>query len=406
MNGKCPGQGRSIYLDHAATTPPLPEVVEAMIPYLGEKFGNPSSLHDVGQTAKKAVEEARSLVAGLIKAAPEELFFTSGGTESNNFALKSMAFAHQGKGRHLITSAIEHYSITHSAKALEKLGFEVTYLPVDRFGFVDPEEVKEALKKRGTILVSIMHANNEVGTIEPIAEIARVIKEHNENRNSKTEPQIYFHTDAISTAGTIPVDVKELGVDLLSLAAHQFYGPKGVGALFIKKGTRIMPFLHGGIQEEGKRAGTENVAGIVGLGKAAEIVSREMNSWNERITRLRDRLINGLQGNIDHLYLNGHPAKRLPGNVSMCVEFVEGESMLLFLSMEGIAAASGSSCTSHALKASQVLLALGVDPALAQGSLLFSLGKGNSEEDIDYVLDKLPPIVSRLRQMSPLYKKS
>ena len=397
---------RSIYLDHAATTPPLPEVVEVMIPYLRENFGNPSSLHDIGLAAKKAVEEARARVAGLIKANPEELFFTSGGTESNNFALKSMAFGHQDKGKHIIISAIEHHSIIHSAKALEKSGFKITYLPVDRFGSVDPQTVKEALREKGTILISIMHANNEVGTIEPIAGIARVIKEYNESQTSENEPRVYFHTDAISTAGTIPVDVKELGIDLLSLAAHQFYGPKGVGALFVKKGTRIMPFLHGGIQEEGRRAGTENVAGIVGMGKAAEIVSGEMASWNDRITRLRDRLISGLKEKIDHLHLNGHPTRRLPGNVNVCLEFIEGESILLFLNMEGIAAASGSSCTSHALKASHVLLALGVDPALAQGSILFSLGKDNSEEDVDCVLEKLPPIVNRLRQMSPLYKKT
>jgi len=316
-----------------------------------------------------------------------------------------MAFAHQDKGKHIVTSVIEHHSIIHSAKALEKLGFEVTYLPVDKFGFVDPQAVKGALREGETILVSIMHANNEVGTIEPIAEIGRVIKEYNENLASKAGRRIYFHTDAVSTAGTIPVDVKELGVDLLSLAACQFYGPKGAGALFVKKGVRIIPFLHGGIQEGGRRAGTENVAGIVGLGKAAEIVSKEMGSWNERITGLRDHLINGLKEKIDHLYLNGHPTKRLPGNVNVCVEFIEGESMLLFLGMEGIAVASGSSCTSHALKASHVLVALGVDPALAQGSLLFSLGKDNSEEDIDCVLEEMPPIVNRLRQMSPLYKK-
>lgn len=276
-------------------------------------------------------------MAGLIKANPEEIFFTSGGTESNNFALKSIAFGHKDKGRHIITSAIEHHSALHSAKALEKSGFEVTYLPVDKLGLVDLGAVKESLKKKETILVSIIHANNEVGTIEPIAEIARVIKEHNENQTLKTAPRVYFHTDAISAAGTIPVDVGELRVDLLSLAAHQFYGSKGVGALFIKKGTRIMPFLHGGIQEEGKRAGTENVAGIVGAGKAAEIVSGEMTSWNERIIRLRDRLIDGLKEKIDHLYLNGHPTQRLPGNVNVCIEFVEGESMLLFLNMEGIA---------------------------------------------------------------------
>ncbi len=392
----CPERSRRVYLDHAAATPVLPEVVEEMIPYLSRNFGNPSSLHDFGQAPRNAVGEARARVSRLINAEPEEIFFTSCGTEANNFALKSVAarLREQDKGKHIITSSIEHHSVVNSAKALEKSGFEVTYLPVDKSGFVDPRAVKEAIKK-GTILISVMHANNEVGTVEPIREIAGVAK----------GAGIYFHSDAVSTAGTIPVDVKELGVDLMSLAADQFYGPKGAGALFVKKGTRIIPFLHGGIQEDGKRAGTENVPGIVGMGKAAEIVLQNMFSWNERITSLRDRLIAGLKEKVDHIYLNGHPTVRLPGNVSVCVEFVEGESMLLSLNMEGIAAASGSSCTSHALKASHVLLALGVDPALAQGSLLFSLGKGNTEEDINHVLEKFPSIVDRLRQMSPLYRK-
>jgi cysteine desulfurase len=393
---------RKIYLDHAATTPILPEVIEEMLPYLTQNFGNPSSLHDLGQISKKATEAARFKVAQLINAQAGEIFFTSCGTEANNFALKAVAFSNKYKDRHIITSSIEHHSVINSAKALEKLGFEVTYLPVDRFGLVNPQAVKEAIKEE-TILISIMHANNEVGTIEPIAEIGKIIKECNEGAKSGDKNRIYFHTDAVSTAGTIPVDVDELGVDLLSMAAHQFYGPKGIGALYIRKGTRIIPFLHGGIQEDGKRAGTENVPGIVGFGKAAEIAQGNISSWNSQIRTLRDRLIEGLKKNIDHVYLNGHPTRRLPGNVNISVEFVEGESMLLFLNMEGIAASSGSSCTSHALKASHVLLAMGVNPALAQGSLLFSIGKDNTGEEIDYLLEKLPPIVDRLRQMSPLY---
>lgn len=395
-------RSRRVYLDHAATTPLLPEVVEEMLPYLSKDFGNPSSLHDFGRDPKNGIEEARVRVARLINAEPDEIVFTSGGTEANNFALKAMAFSHQDKGRHIITSKIEHHSVLNSAKALEKLGFEVSYLSVDKFGLFDPGGVKEAIRKE-TILISLMHANNEVGTIEPIKEIVKIIQEENNRRQAISNKQIHFHSDAVSTVGTIPVDAKELGVDLMSLAAHQFYGPKGIGALYIRKGVRIMPFLHGGIQEGGKRSGTENVPGIVGLGKAAEIVREKMSSWNERIIFLRDRLIKGLKERIDHLSLNGHPTKRLLGNVSICVEFVEGESMLLSLNMEGIAASSGSACTSHALKASHVLLALGVDPALAQGSLLFSLGKDNTEKDIDYLLEKLPPIVARLRKMSPLY---
>ncbi len=395
---------RKVYLDHAATTPIVSEVVAEMLPYLTQNFGNPSSLHDFGQAARSAIEEARSKVAQLVNAQTGEIFFTSCGTEANNFALKAVAFSTKGKGRHIITSSIEHHSVINSSKALEKLGFEVTYLPVDRFGLIDPQAVKEAIKEE-TILISIMHANNEVGTIEPIAQIGKTTEECNEIRKTKGKSRIYFHTDAVSTAGTIPVDVKQLGVDLLSMAPHQFYGPKGIGALYIRKGTRVIPFLHGGIQEDGKRAGTENVPGIVGFGKAAEIARNNMSFWNTQIRTLRDRLIEGLKKKIDHIYLNGQPTERLPGNVNVCVEFVEGESMLLSLNMEGIAASSGSSCTSHALKASHVLLALGVDPALAQGSLLFSIGKDNTEQDIDYLLEKLPPIVDRLRQMSPLYKR-
>jgi len=383
---------RKIYLDHAAGTPLDPRVLEAMLPYLKEDFGNPSSLHDFGQTAKKAVDEARARVAGLIGASPEEIIFTANGSEANNLAIKGIVAA--GKGKHIIVSAIEHHSLMNAAKFLEKSGFALTYLSADKSGLVNPESVREAIRP-DTILVSIMHANNEIGTIEPISEIAKVTQEKG----------ILLHTDAVSTAGTIPVNVKELGVDLLSIAGNMFYGPKGVGALYVRKGVRIIPLIHGGIQERGIRAGTENIPAIVGFGRAAEIAQASMEEENKRVVRLRDKLIDGLLSRMNNVYLNGHRSLRLPGNVNISVEFIEGESMLLFLNMQGIYVSSGSSCTSHALKASHVLVAIGVEPVLAQGSLLFSLGRENSQEDMDYVLENLPPIVERLRQMSPLYNK-
>jgi len=385
---------RRAYLDNAATTPVLPEVLEAMLPYLKDAYGNPQSLHDWGDEAREAIEEARGQVAALINAHPEEIIFTSSGTESNNFAIKGSAMAHQSKGKHIVISAIEHFSVLHSARTLEKRGFELTLVPVDRYGLVDPEEVAKNIRE-DTILLSIMHANGEVGTIEPIREIARLAK----------EAVAIFHTDAVATAGTIPVDVKELGVDVLSLAGSQFYGPKGVGALWLKKGTRIIPFIDGGVQEGGRRAGTENVPAIVGMGKAAELAQRDISSRMENLSSLRDRLIQGLTSTIDHTILTGHPTKRLPGNASFCIDFIEGEAMLMLLSSKGVAASSGSACTSRALKASHVLTAMGVLPEVAQGSLLFSLGLDNTEEDVDYLLEVLPPIVDRLRQMSPLYAK-
>ena len=385
---------RKVYLDNAATTPMLPEVLQAMLPYLKDAYGNPQSLHRWGDEAREAVEDARGKVAALIGAQPEEVIFTSSGTESNNFAIKGLAAAQQSKGRHIVISAIEHFSVLHSARTLEKQGFELTLVPVDRYGLLDPEDVARSIRK-DTVLVSIMHANGEVGTIQPLREIARLAK----------EAGAIFHTDAVATAGTIPVDVTELGVDALSLAGNQFYGPKGVGALWLKKGVRIIPFLDGGVQEGGRRAGTENVPAIVGLGKASELVSKEMGSRIERISALRDRLIEGLPSRIDRVILTGHPTQRLPGNASFCIEFIEGESMLMLLNHQGVAAASGSACTSKALKASHVLLAMGLAHEIAHGSLLFSIGVGNTEEDIDYVLEVLPPIVDRLRQMSPLYAK-
>jgi cysteine desulfurase len=385
---------RKGYMDNAAATPLLPEVREAMMPYLGDIFGNPSSLHDWGDGAREAIGSAREQVAALIGANADEIVFTGSGTESNNFAIKGLALAQQNKGKHVVVSAIEHFSVLHSARTLGKLGFEVSEVRVDKHGVVDPHDVLKQIRK-DTILVSVMHANGEVGTIEPIQEIAGITRERN----------IPFHTDAVATAGTIPVDVTEMGVDALSLAGNQFYGPKGIGALWIKKGVRIMPLLDGGIQEEGRRAGTENVPAIAGLGKAAELAKTHMTDRTKRLTPLRDHLLKQLQKRIERVVVTGHPQHRLPGHASFCVEFIEGESMLMLLNSKGIAVSSGSACTSRALKASHVLIAMGLSHEIAQGSILFTLGIDNTKEDVDYVLETMPPIVDRLRQMSPLYAK-
>ncbi len=384
---------RKVYLDHAATTPAHPKVVEAMMPYFTGKFGNPSNLHDVGREAKDAVEEARGKTAALIGARPEEILFTSSGAESNNFAIKGLAQAYSQKGKHIIVSQIEHFSILHPAKTLEKSGFAVTYLETDKDGLVDPGDVEKAIT-RDTILVSVMHANNEIGTIEPIEQIAKITKEKG----------VLFHTDAVASAGWVPVDVKALGVDALSLSGHQFYGPKGAAALFLRKGVRIKPLLEGGIQEDGRRAGTENVPAIVGLGKAAELAAAELPRRMSYVSSLRDRLQKGLLEKIDHTVVNGHPTRRLPHNLNVSMWYVEGESMLLFLNMEGVSVSSGSACTSRSLKASHVLVCIGTDAAVANGTLLMTLGTGNTADDIDYVIEKLPPIVQRLREMSPLYE--
>jgi cysteine desulfurase len=385
---------RKVYLDNASSTSLLPEVKEAMMPYLGEVYGNPSSLHDWGDTARMAVDEAREKVAGLINADPEEIIFTSCGTESNNLAVKGIALTAQAKGKHVVVSAIEHFSVLHAARTLEKFGFEVTEVPVDSHGVIDPADVKKSIRK-DTVLVSIMHANGEIGTIEPIKEIAKITK----------ESKIPFHTDAVATAGTIPVDVNELGVDALSLAGNQFYGPKGVGALWVRRGVRLMPLFDGGIQEGGRRGGTENVAGIVGLGKAAEIAAKNIAARTTQLIPLRDRLLKELPAKIEHVVVTGHPQNRLPGHASFCVEFIEGESMLMLLNNKGIAVSSGSACTSRALKASHVLIAIGLSHEIAQGSILFTMGLDTTQADIDYVLETMPPIVDRLRQMSPLYDK-
>jgi len=385
---------RQVYLDHIAATPLDPQVLEAMLPFLRDKFGNPQSLHSAGQVALTALEEARSRVAQLVGADDSDVLFTSSGSEANNFALKGMAMARRDKGRHLVLSAIEHQSILHSAKSLEKSGFSSTLVPVDKHGLVDPEAVRSAIQKE-TVLVSVILASSEVGTVEPIAEIVRICR----------AAGIPLHTDAVAAVGNIPVDVKELGVDALSLAADQFYGPKGSGALFIKKGARILPFIDGGIQEGGRRAGTENVAGIVGMGKAAEIARAKLPERQAKMKTLRDRLIDRLPQRVDRAYLTGHRDRRLPHHASFCIEFIEGEAMLLNLDMKGIAVSSGSACTSRALKASHVLLAMGIDHALAQGSLVFSLVESTTAEDIDYLLEVLPPVIDRLRKMSPLYTK-
>jgi cysteine desulfurase len=386
---------RRIYLDHAATTPTRPEVVKAMLPYFTEAFGNPSSIYSYGQEAKGAVEEVRTKVAQLIGARSDEIVFTNGGTEADNFALKGVAYANEPKGNHIITTSIEHHAVLEVCKFLEKNGFDLTYLPVDTYGLVDPDDVKKAITNK-TILISVMHANNEVGTIEPVEEIGEIAK----------AAGVYFHSDAVQTTGHIPVNVDRLKVDLLSISGHKFYGPKGVGVLYIRKGTKLVPLIHGGAQEKGRRAGTENVPAIVGLGKAAELAGQEMNKEMEQQARLRDKLIKGLVQKIDHIRLNGHPRKRLPNNVNVSVDFVEGESVLLNLDLEGICASTGSACSSSSLEPSHVLLSLGIPPEQAHCSLRFTLGRENIESDVERVLEVLPGIVAKLRAMSPLLKST
>jgi cysteine desulfurase len=370
------------------------EVLEAMSPYFNIRFGNPSSIHWFGQEARGAIEEARQKVAALVGGRGEEIVFTGSGTEADNFAIKGTAYANERNGNHIITSSIEHHAVIESCKFLERRGTSVTYLPVDKYGLVDPEDVRAAITEK-TVLISIMHANNEVGTIQPIAEIGKIARERG----------IPFHTDAVQTAGHIPLNVDQLGVDLLSLSAHKLYGPKGMGALYIRKGTRLVSFMHGGEQERRRRASTENVPGIVGFGRAAELAQNELDKERRRLTSLRTQLIDGLLERIDRLTLNGHPTKRLPNNVNVSIEFVEGEAILLNLDLEGIAASTGSACTSSSLEPSHVLLALGLPRELAHGSLRFTMGLYTTEEDIGRVLQVLPPIVARLRAMSPLLRR-
>ena len=384
---------RRIYLDHAATTPTHPDVVKAMLPFFTDAFGNPSSVYSYGQEAKGAVEEARSKTAELIGARSEEIIFTSGGTEADNFALKGIAYANEHKGNHIITTSIEHHAVMEVCKFLERRGFTITYLPVDEYGLVDPDDVRKAITAK-TILISIIHANNEVGTVEPVSEIGEIAK----------EAEVYFHTDAVQSVGHIPVNVDKLKVDLLSMSAHKLYGPKGAGGLYVRKGTKLVSLMQGGEQEKMRRAGTENVPAIVGLGKAVELARQEMDKEAERLAGLRDKLTEGLMDKIDHIHLNGHPTRRLPNNVNVSVDFVEGESMLLNLDLEGICASTGSACSSASLEPSHVLLALGLSPEQAHGSLRFTLGRENTEADVERVLEVLPAIVAKLRAMSPLLK--
>ena len=382
---------KEIYLDASNGTPLDERVLEKMLPYLKEEFGNPSSLYSLGGRAQEAIENARKNVSELIGANPEEIIFTSSGSESNNLAIKGVMLS-QNKKKHLIVSAIEHFSVLHPARSLSRLGYELSIVGVDHQGYLNLAELKNALRP-DTALVSIQYASPEIGTIQNIAEIARIVH----------SAGAILHTDAVAAVGQIPINLKELPVDLLSLSASQFYGPKGAAALFVRRGVRLLPQIEGGIQELGRRAGLENVAAIVGLGEAARLLKQEMSENNQRIIALRDRLIEELPKRIDYIYLNGDRKNRLPNNAHFSIEFIEGEAMLLFLDQEGIAVSSGSACTSRALKASHVLSAIGVDAALAQGSLNFGLTRYNQKEDIEQVLEKLPPIVKRLREMSPLW---
>ena len=380
-----------VYLDHAATTPARPEVIEAMLPYFSERFGNPSSLYALAREAKGAVEEARGKVAAAIGATPAEIYFTSGGTEADNWAIKGVAAANRKKGDHIVTSSIEHHAVLHSCGALEKQGYRVTYLPVDEFGRVEPERVAEAITEK-TILVSVMAANNEVGTIQPIAAIAKIAHDRG----------VPFHTDAVQAIGAFPVDVDTMGADLLALSAHKFGGPKGIGALYVRKGTRIGTLMDGGAQERGRRAGTENVPGIVGLGRAIDLAVGEMPQSAPRFAAMRDRLIRGILDAIPDSRLNGHPTERLANNVNVGFRYVEGESILLMLDALGVAASTGSACTSASLEPSHVLTSCGLPPEHAHGSLRLTLGHQNTEADVDYVLEVLPGVIGRLREISPL----
>lgn len=383
-----------IYLDHAATTPVKPEVLDAMMPYFTQSFGNPSSIYQVAQINKKAIDDARETIAKHLGANTNEIFFTSGGTEADNWAIKGIVEANKNKGNHIITTKIEHHAVLHTCEYLEKQGFEVTYLDVNEEGVIDLEVLKAAIKDT-TILISIMYANNEVGTIMPIKEIGDIAKERG----------IAFHTDAVQAIGQVRIDVKEQNIDALSLSGHKIYGPKGIGVLYIRRGLRITNLIHGGAQERGRRAGTENVPAIVGIAKAMELAYTDFEAKNERIKGLRDKLMNGILETIPYSKLNGSSTNRLVNNVNIGFEFVEGESLLLLLDMNGVAASSGSACTSGSLDPSHVLLALGLPHEKAHGSLRLTLGEGTTEQEVDYVLEKLPAIVQRMRDMSPLYEE-
>ncbi len=384
---------KNIYFDHAATTYVKKEVLNEMLPYFTENYGNASSVYTIGQKSKAALNTAREKVASCLGCESGEIYFTASGSEADNWAIKGAARLNRGKGNHIITTAIEHHAVLHTCKALEKDGFEVTYLPVDEYGMVSTEDVKNAIKDT-TVLITVMFANNEIGTIEPIAEIAAIAKEKG----------ILMHTDAVQAAGAIPIDVKELGVDMLSLSAHKFNGPKGVGALYVRKGVRIENLIEGGAQEKGKRAGTENLAGIVGLASALELANNSMAEKSAKLIEMRDYIIDNIEKRIPYCRLNGHRTDRLPNNVNFSFEFIEGESLLLWLDINGIAASSGSACTSGSLDPSHVLLGIGLKHEIAHGSLRITLGEENTYEEIDYMLCKLCEIVEKLRQMSPLYE--
>ena len=381
-----------IYMDHSATTPVDKRVLDFMLPYFGEKYGNASSLHSLGQEAKKAIEEARVKVAKVIHADPSEIYFTSGGTESNNFAIKGVSFADKDKGKHIITTKIEHDCVLNTCKWLEKRGFEVTYLDVDKHGLIDIGDLESSLRE-DTILVSITHANNEIGTVQDMEEIGKTVKESN----------AYFHTDAVQSVTKLPVDVKKMRLDMLSISSHKIFGPKGVGCLYIRKGVKIDPLAHGGGHEGGLRSGTENVSGIVGFGEAMKIGEEERPKAMPRLQKLRDKIIDNVL-KIDNTWLNGHPQKRLPINANFSFKFIEGESLVLLLDAKGIEASTGSACSSKSLKPSHVLLAIGLKPEEAHGSLRLTLGKDNTEKDADYLLEVLPEVVSELRKMSPFKK--
>ena len=385
---------KGAYLDNASATPVRKEVLEAMLPYFSEQFGNPSNVYDLGTKVKAAMEAARTNVATLIGADPAQIIFTSSGAEANNLALKGVAFARQKKGKHIIVSSIEHHSVLNSARFLERLDFEATFLPVDKNGLVEPERLAKVIRPE-TILVSIMHANTEIGTIEPISELAAICR----------EKDVVFHTDAVASAGNTPIDINKLNVDLLSLSGASLGAPKGVGALYFNKKVRLMPLIHGGIQEKGRRAGTENVPGIIGFGRAAELAQKELPQKMDHVRKLRDRLVDGILNKVEKVTYTGHPQKRLPGHASFCFEAIEGEALIFMLAHNGIYTNTGSACASKALKTSPVLGAIGIRADLAQGSTVFTIDRSNTESEINYVLEKLPAAVDRLRSFSPIWGK-
>lgn len=384
---------RDVYFDNNATTPIHPEVVDAMLPFLRGNFGNPSSLHKFGRKIRVKIDEAREKVAHVIGADVSEVVFTSGGSESDNFAIKGAVWARRDNGNHIITSAVEHHAVLNTCRYLEKNGYSVTYMPVDQYGMVNAEDVKKAIKNN-TVLITIHHANNEIGTIQPISEISEIARERG----------VLFHTDAVQSLGKIPMNMSELGVDLLSVSAHKVYGPKGIGALYIRKGKKLHPLISGGHHEKRRRAGTENVTGIIGFGRACEIIEKDIESENSHLLRLRDKLYTNIKENVPRVRLNGHPEKRLPNTLNMSFECVEGESLMINLDLAGVAVSTGSACSSGSLEPSHVLMAMGIPPEVVHGSLRFSLGRTNTDEDVDYICNVLPPIIEKVRAMSPLWE--